>query len=77
MNPEDHDVFRAQAQRGFLFRRMTRHLAKLIPPDRGKGWARAAGNADCRLCGLQFQDHPEAPEGIGLNILCDGRRVKL
>lgn len=38
---------------------------------------RASGDCTCTVCGHLYYDHPQAVPFIWLQILCDGRYVKL
>ena len=58
-------------------------MTVLPPPLSEDGSDRAAGDCLCDRCGHEFREHPEDWRVIGygdrpfLNILCNGRRVKL
>lgn len=60
------------------FQLMTKHLAKHIRPI-VEPWQveRAGTNTLCHFCGLEYVEHPEAPEGASVTVLCSGKRVKL
>lgn len=76
--PPSRDEIRA---RGFQI--MARRMAVQIPsgyPRRTwdeEWYSRASGNAVCTFCQLEYSEHPQAPEGGWLHILCSGQRVKL
>lgn len=59
------------------FRFMARHLAALVARVNPGDFERAGAGVVCELCRLEYVEHPTAPEGSPLTILCDGRRVKL
>lgn len=66
-------------ERGFQL--MARNMAALIPklPGGTPGiydFGRAAGNAVCSKCGLEYVEHPIGLEEF-LHLLCDGNQVKL
>lgn len=68
----------AKRRRGFqIMARMMAGQISRIMDIRDHEWSRAAGDAICTSCGLEFVEHPIAPEGNWLRILCSGQRVKL
>jgi hypothetical protein len=40
-------------------------------------WHRASGIVECKVCGRQYFDHPQAVPFLILRLLCDGTYVKL
>lgn len=69
-----------EASRRRSFQLMARRMAELVPKkdfEEMLDFERAAGGVQCSKCGLEYVEHPTAPEGTPFTILCDGRRVKL
>lgn len=52
-------------------------------PNEDGHWSRASGECTCEVCGREYREHPmdwriiEYGNRPFLNVLCDGRRVKL
>jgi hypothetical protein len=71
----------AKIGRTLGFRRMSEWMASMVPQDRrlldGRNFLRVSGDARCSLCRLEYFEHPPAPEGMDLAILCTGKRVKV
>lgn len=65
--------------RAYGYRIMARRMAAMLPVSTTQPcpFERMDGEALCVQCGLEFQRHPSSPEGVGLHIACDGRRLKL
>lgn len=75
--PDSREWHRARAIR---FRLMARMMAGQVPSrdgDQAFDFHRASGDVACGSCGLAYRDHPAAPEGAHLVLLCGGARVKL
>lgn len=83
LTPEALDNFR-EPEKICLARSMEMCNLESLPESSGFPQGdRASGNCICDVCGNRYIDHPMDWRVIGygdvpfLNILCDGRRVKL
>lgn len=54
---------------------MCERAAQIIPVP--EDWRRAGGDVLCGVCGRCYFDHPQAVPHLWLQLLCDGRYVKL
>lgn len=55
-------------------REMCDRAAEVVPVP--EGWYRASGDLEC-TCGKKYYDHPQVVPHLWLQLLCDGRYVKL
>jgi hypothetical protein len=55
----------------------SRFFLQVQHEDAQLGMERASGDCPCEVCGKPFRDHPVDGRATYLNVLCDGRRVKL
>jgi len=74
--PECEKAFRTRAWR---YRRMAREMAAQVPihPDVLLDCMRAAGDALCSVCGLEYIEHPQLANLPTFHLTCTGKVVKL
>ncbi len=66
-----------QWRRGFQL--MARNMASFVQATTPglTDFGHADGQCICQKCGLEYIEHPSAPDATYLVLLCDGRQAKL
>lgn len=66
-------------ERGFqiMARQMAGEIAPITRIAESIPYERAGGDVVCLKCGIEYVEHPLAPEAEWLRIICGGKRVKL
>lgn len=68
---QQHRMTVTRTGAALVFRKLMKPLSETSRVDR------ASGDAICEICEYAYRDHPPDAEQSFLNVLCNGRRVKL